>query len=300
MEIGIREYKNVADLKLETDKLYLIFGFGTGDTFNAMIHLCKAPPTVDYELIIKKPQLNLVIFLIKLFSRIPRVIHVIDHWNHDFSNVIKAAFPSVGFFRGFQGNLDMRGLVDVWHNPFNYNKIIPLSDIDIDAICAYFSSENPKETLPDNSVIFFPTAGENFKDYLPPWGALADELRAAGHENIFVNVSGVPNYGSENIPGVVPLSLSHEELIRSIYGKKGKVKLIGVRSGVLDILRFSKARALVLYQPVPSGIFETCRFGLLRHNLDIIEAICLNKSSAHQDDVLKFYIKHFTASPLEL
>jgi hypothetical protein len=145
----------------------------------------------------------------------------------------------------------------------------------------------------------FPTAGANFTDYVPPWEQLVKTLKEFGLEHVYVNQSGIADYGNEVISGAEPITLSHEELIRSVYNPIGRVNLVAVRSGVIDILRFSAARALVLYQPVPEGIFATCRFGLLKHNLDLIEAMCLNESKVHQDKLLEYYIQQFISSSLE-
>ena len=111
-------------------------------------------------------------------------------------------------------------------------------------------------------------------------------------------MSGIQEYGDETIEGATAIRLSHRELIRTIHGTPN-VKIIAVRSGVLDILRFSDARALVLYQPAPEGIFETCRFGLIPTNMDLIETICLNQSAEHQDLIIRYYVHNFLASPLK-
>ena len=299
MQIEIQTYSKPEELRLNSSALYLIFGYGTGDTFNAMIHLAKAAPLREYELIIKKPQLNLVLFLFGIYQRRPIRIHVVDHWKHDFSVFVAQSSPSLSFFRGLEPNLIKNGLVDVWLNPFNYNKVIPLTDQDVVAIQGYFGSQKPQKTLPNNSVILFPTAGANFTDYVPPWEQLVKTLKEFGLEHVYVNQSGIADYGNEVISGAEPISLSHEELIRSVYNPIGRVNLVAVRSGVIDILRFSASRALVLYQPVPEGIFTTCRFGLLKHNLDLIEAMCLNESKVHQDKLLEYYIQQFISSSPE-
>lgn len=299
MAIQIAQYEQPDQLILSANTLYLIFGYGTGDTFNAMVHLCKAPPVCEYELIIKRPQLNLVLFLLALYPRRPVRIHVVEYWKHDFSIQIAQRFPSIPFSRGVEPLLDRSGFVDFWQTPSLYNKIIPLNDGDVAAIHAYFAAQQPANPLPDNSVILFPTAGANFTDYIPPWADLVRTLKVHGLEHVYVNQSGVADYGDESIEGAEPLQLSHEELIRTVYRPQGRINLIAVRSGVLDILRFSAARALVLYQPVPDGIFKTCRFGLIKHNLDLIEAICLNDAKAHQDAILHYYIKQFMACSLD-
>jgi len=299
MTIAIHSYSSPDQMQLNPETLYLIFGFGTGDTFNAMIHLCKAAPLREYELIIKRPQLNLVLFLLGIYQRRPVRIHVVDHWKHDFSSKIAQSFPTLPFLRGMEANLLRTGLVDVWLNPFNYNKVIPLNDADVIAIQGYFGAQKPQQTLPHNSVLLFTTAGANFSDYVPPWEKLVQTLKDSGVQNVFVNQSGIADYGSEMIAGAEPIALSHEELIRTVYNPSGRVGLLAVRSGVIDILRFSAARALVLYQPIPEGIFTTCRFGLLKHNLDLIEVMCLNQSKEHQDQQLDYYLRQFMASPLE-
>lgn len=299
MKIEILQYDGPNELILSVDTLYLIFGFGTGDTFNAMIHLCKAPPGRDYDLIVKRPQLNLILFLLGLYQRRPVRIHVVEYWKHDFSLQIAQCFPTIPFARGLEPNTVRNGFVDIWLNPFNYNKVIPLSDVDITAIRGYFGAQTPEKKLPKNSVIFFPTAGANFTDYIPPWEQMVTTLKENGVEHVFVNQSGGNDYGSEVITGAEPIQLSHEELIRTVYSSSDRVNLIAVRSGAIDILRFSGARALVMYQPVPDGIFKTCRFGLLRHNLDLIETICLGESKMHQDQILNYYAKQFIASSVE-
>ncbi len=299
VQVQILFYDSPERLDLEPGALYLMFGFGTGDTFNAMIHLRKAPPLRDYELIIKRPQLNLVMFLLGLFERLPRRVHAVDYWQHDFSPQVAGRFPAFPYARGMEGHSAREGFIDVWLHPFNYDKLIPLEPADIDAMLGYFRQQPPARPLPQNSVVLFPTAGTNFSDYVPPWESLVASLRQKGFEHIYVNQSGVAEYGAEAIGGAEPLNLAHDELIRTFHAEGAKLRLIAVRSGVLDILRFCGQRALVLYQPVPRGIFETCRFGLLKHRFDLVEAICLNTSAPHQDQVLEYYLQHFIASPLE-
>ena len=299
MPIEILSTDSPDNLRINSDVLYLIFGFGTGDTFNAMIHLAKAPPVSEYELIIKKPQLNLVLFLLGIYQRRPVRINVVDHWKHNFSMLIAKNFPQIPFRRGMEPNLRCDGFVDVWLNPYNYNKVIPLTDHDVSAIQGYFGNQKPTQPIPNNSVILFPTAGANFSEYVPPWKEMVKALKECGVENVYVNQSGITDYGSESIEGAQPIMLSHEELIRSIYNPIGRIGLIAVRSGVLDILRFSGARALVLYQPKPEGIFTTCRFGLLKHNMDLMEAMCLNISIEHQNKLIDYYVRQFIACHLE-
>jgi hypothetical protein len=299
MQSEINLYNSPDELILQINMLYLIFGFGTGDAFNAIIHLQKSPPIRNYELIIKKPQVNLVQFLTGMFSRLPSKIHVVDYWKHDFSMQIKARFPTLPYVRGIEPNSIRIGFIDFWQHPFNYNKIIPLVDDDIMEIINYFQQKSPMHFLPNNSVVMFPTAGTNFSDYLIPWKNIVKTLREQGIQNIFVNQSGISEYGDEIIDGAEAINFSHDELIRLFYSKNLKIKIIAVRSGVLDILRFCEQRALVFYQPNPSGIFETCRFGLLRHNMDIIETICLNISTDHQDQIINYYVKNFICSSLE-
>jgi hypothetical protein len=108
----------------------------------------------------------------------------------------------------------------------------------------------------------------------------------------------VADYGSENIEGAEPLNLPHDELIRLFYADE-PIHVVAVRSGVLDILRFSAQKMLIFYQPALKGIFETCRFGLLKHNLDLIELICMNHLKEHQDAIIDFYLDAFVASPLD-
>ena len=294
----VHQYASLDQLVLNTGTLYLVFGFGTGDTFNAMVHLCKAPPQCDYELIIKRPQLNLVLFLLGLFDHVPRQVHAVDYWKHDFSAQLLTRFPTIPFVRGVEPHSTRSGFIDFWQNPGNYNKIIPLNDDDIARIAAYFRAVPPQRQLPEGSVVLFPTAGANFSDYVPAWASIVDTLKRRGLTNVYVNQSGVADYGDESIAGAEPISMPHDELIRSFHTGR-RLAIIAVRSGVLDILRFCGQRALVLYQPEPSGIFETCRFGLLRHNLDMIEAICLNVSTEHQHRVIEYYVENFIASPLE-
>lgn len=298
MSIAFHQHEHFESLTLDPDGLYLILGYGTGDTFNALIHLAKAPPLRPYELVIKAPQENLVRFLLGVFPMPPRAVHSIPYWKHDFSPLLAARFPSLPFLRGVEPNMQQGGLVDFWQHPFNYQKIIPLTGADIGVIRAYLRAVPPVNPLPEGAVILFTTAGANFTDYIPDWAGIVERLKARGVEHIYFNHSGVADYGNEIVPGGIPLHLKHDELIRSVYGGT-RLKLLSVRSGMIDILRFSRQRALVLYQPQPEGIFETCRFGLLKHNLDLLEVMCLNHSREQQDAQIHHYIDKFLTSPID-
>jgi len=294
---SVRNYRAPIELALNSQVLYLCFGYGTGDTFNAMIHLAKAAPMREYELIIKAPQLNLVLFLLGHFGRKPSVIHSVDYWKHDFAPQFMPSNPGIALTRGVEPNAVRSGVIDFWHNPFNYQKIIPLQDDDFRAWQAYFQSVPPKEELPDGAVVIFQTAGANFSQYIPDWARMVRTLKESGVEHVYVNQSGVSEYGDEGIDGATPLSLPHDELVRTFSGPR-RHSIVSVRSGVLDILRFCRQRALVLYQPQPSGIFETCRFGLLRHEFDLIETMCPNVSPEHQHQVIDLLLSGFIASQI--
>ena len=122
---------------------------------------------------------------------------------------------------------------------------------------------------------------------------MADILRERGFQHFFVNQSGFSHYSGEDIPDLTPFSPPHDEMLRMFYAPDAKVKIIAVRSGAVDLLRFTPHQALVLYQPEPKGIFETCRFGLLEHRFDCLEAICLKHTPDHQDEVLLYYMQRF-------
>lgn len=293
----VESHEGFESLALDVGHLYLILGYGTGDTFNALVHLAKAPPQVPYSLIIKKPQLDLVLFLLELFQARPTSLLSVDYWQHDFALQVSSRFPSLGIQRKFEPLMKDSGLVACWASPSQYNKILPHSEADIEAIRAYFAQIRPPTALPAGAVLLFPTAGTQFSEYRPNWGAMVSQLKQLGAENIFVNVSGIKEYGDEHIDGATPITLSHRELIGLAHNSLD-LKIIGVRSGVLDILRFCDARALILYQRVPEGIFETCRFGLIPNRMDIVEAICLHHSPEHQDYVISYYIQNFLASSL--
>jgi len=293
----IEHHQGLDKLVLEREFLHLVFGYGTGDTFNALVHLAKAPPSVPYNMIIKKPQLDLVLFLLGLFGQVPNRLIVVDYWKHDFALHLSQRFPDLGLQRKFEPHMRDAGLLACWATPSHYNKILPHTQEDVAVLRAYFSAESAANSLPEGSVVLFPTAGTQFSDYKPNCSGIVSQLRSLSLPNIFVNVSGIQEYGDETIEGATAIRLSHRELIRTIHGTPS-VKIIAVRSGVLDILRFSDARALVLYQPVPEGIFETCRFGLIPTNMDVIEAICLNQSVKHQNSIIEYFIRHFLASPL--
>lgn len=290
-------YRTPKELVLNPRSLYMCFGYGTGDTFNAMIHLAKATPLREYELIIKAPQLNLVLFLLGHFSQQPRVIHSVEYWKHDFAPQFMHVNPGIAFVRGVEPNAVRNGVIDFWHNPFNYQKIIPLEEDDFRSWQAYFRAVPPKVELPDGAVVIFQTAGANFNQYIPDWTRMVRTLKACGVEHVYVNQSGVSEYGDEGIVGATPLSLPHDELVRT-FSSARRHSIVSVRSGVLDILRFCRQRALVLYQPQPSGIFETCRFGLLRHEFDLIETMCPNVSAEHQHQVIDLYLSGFIASQI--
>ncbi|MEY3200947.1 MAG: hypothetical protein RIR70_497 [Pseudomonadota bacterium] len=300
LAVGVTQFVHYGafeELVLNTGGLYLMFGFGTGDTFNAMIHLRRAPPQGDYEFIIKAPQENLVRFLLGSFEHPPARVHVIPYWKHDFSQQIVMRFPSLPFARGVAAQAAGSGLIDFWQHPFNYQKLIPLEERDIASLTDYFRSQPPERILPAGSVVLFPTAGTNFSEYIPDWPHIAASLKARGFQ-VFANQSGVADYGSEHIEGAEPINLPHDELIRLFYAGQ-PIHVVAVRSGVLDILRFSAQKMLVFYQPALKGIFETCRFGLLKHNLDLIELICMNHLKQHQDAMIDFYIDHFIGSSLD-
>jgi hypothetical protein len=287
-----KDFEEFHEVTVNRDHLYLILGYGTGDTFNALIHLQKYPPSIPYSLIIKNPQKNLVRFILNIFAKKPLYVLSIKYWKHDFSVKIAQHFPTVTFARGFEVNSSRVGFIDLWLNPSNYQKIAPLNDQDIINIIEAFGKTKSNIKLAPNSTVLFITAGENFSQFVPNWRRIADVLTQCGLPDVYVNRSGVNEYGSEEIEGITPLDLNHSDLISLFYSQEN-INIVGVRSGVLDILRFSKQKALVLYQPKPSGIFETCRFGLLKNNLDLIEVICLPGEDKFQQSVIEYHLKSF-------
>jgi len=294
----VDHHADLDHLMLDRGLLHLIFGYGTGDTFNAMVHLAKAPPSVPYTMIIKKPQLDLVLYLLGLFRQPPRKLIVVDYWKHDFAMQLSIRFPTLGIQRKFEPNLSDSGLLACWATPSEYNKIIPHTEEDVSVLRAYFSSASSNISLQEGSVLLFPTAGTQFSEYRPDWVGIVRHLSDLGIKHIYSNVSGIREYGDESIEGTTPITLSHRNLIGAIHGTPN-IKIIAVRSGVLDILRFSDAKALVLYQPVPEGIFETCRFGLIPTKMDVVETICLNNSAEHQDLIIRYYVQNFLCSKLK-
>jgi hypothetical protein len=297
MKQRLTYYNSIEELNIPKGKCVLIFGYGTGDTFNALLHLSRSPPLCSYEIVIKSPQKNLVLFMLDLFSRQPEAIHVVDYWKHDFSQIIGRLHESHSKARGIAPSLRQPDIIDCWVSPSFYQKIIPIEDGYINQLISAFKSKPPKTVIPDGSVMLFTTAGTNFSEYSVPWQSIVTTLKDRGLNNIYANISGNSNYGEEHVAGTTSLHIEHDELIRAVYQTKD-LRIIGIRSGVLDILRFASAKALVLYQRNPAGIFKTCRFGLLRHNFDLIELICLDRSVEHQDLQLKYYASEFIGATI--
>jgi hypothetical protein len=289
------EFSDFGNVVLTHPHTNIVLGYGTGDTFNALIHLQKYPPRSEYSLIVKAPQSDLVQFMLRLFERPPVSIICIPYWKHDFSVKLATHFPSIPFARGFEPHSTWQGLIDLWQNPFNYQRLAPLGALDLDRIRHLFSNSSLSNFLEPHSTVFFTTAGANFSQYIPDWKRFSEFLKSVGAPNVYANRSGVKDYGEEVIEGVPTLDLKHSELIQLFYSQ-ANINIVGVRSGVLDILRFSRQKALVLYQPVPAGIFETCRFGLIDNDFDLVETICLPNNHEFQHSVVEYYLKHFIAS----
>jgi hypothetical protein len=281
----------------------IMFAFSTGDTFNGLLQLAKAPPQIEYHLIVKKPQLELLQALLNLLPAKPTVVHVFDHFDNHFTKLIRDANPHLttrGY--GYFPAIREPGLYNWGHAAFEDRRVNKLGAADIAQIRAHFVSLPKTKEIPDGTVVLFPNMGAGRLEDDFPWGDLARHIMRGGRHNVVCNVSGKAEYANETIPGVEPLQLSQLDLLANFYQKGERLRFVAARSGVVDLIRLSASRGIVLYPDKPIwrqySYFDTYRIGQMFHNLDLAEVPLLASMRGNWLDLVSYYCDNFLCSSI--
>lgn len=250
-------------IKQRLDVLYLTLNASLGDTFNALLHLSTNPPKVPYTLICKRDHVSLVSLMLSLFPMPPREIIIVPTQDGSFPLKTAQANTSIQLRRGFQGGIDSPGHIILWTHPNAYQRISPLSPHHIEAWRRLAMRHQNTDDLPRNAVIFFARRGIGPR-VPPPFKALSGFLRSKGFQSQFSNVSQVAHYGEELIDSTVPLHLSIDSLVSLIYSRSD-LTLIGLRSGIFDIVRFSQCKSVLFYDTETEELWLSMRMIHLPH-----------------------------------
>lgn len=230
--------------QIRSDIPVFVLGAGTGDTFNALIHSEKTLRNMRYGLIVRKTHYDLVETILNNFLSKPEIIYVCD------DEVILnkwATSGGVGVYRGPVPKYINPGLYILWADPSDWDYCNSLTVEDQIRWQTYFSSIKTSIDLPSMAFIFF-TSAVTHQGTSIDFKFFANHLLSLGvsRDLIFINSAANSHlYGDEEIHGFKTLLLSHKDIIGNVYRLAGRVMLIGVRSGMFDIMRFSESFAYV-------------------------------------------------------
>ncbi len=281
----------------------VMFAFSTGDTFNGLLQLAKRPPQIEYHVIIKKPQLELLQALLGLLPVRPTTVHVFDHFDNHFTKLFRDAnlhLLTRGY--GYFPSITEPGLYNWGHAAFEDRRVNKLGVADIPLIKAHMASLPKSKEIPDDTVVLFPNMGLGRLQDDFPWGELAQRITRGGRYKVVCNVSGKPEYVNETIPGVESLQLSQLDLMANFYHKGDRLRFIAARSGVVDLIRLSGSRGVVQYPDKvvwrKHSYLDTYRIGQMFHNLDLCEVPLLESMRDNWLDLVSYYCDNFLCSTI--
>lgn len=297
--MNITHINIVNEINIEKNVLYVAFCYGTGDTFTALFHLKNSDINVNYKIICKHAHLDIVRLMVGLLKSPPIEIIDVSHFYYDIDYLLISKFRNITrIIKGIDKELLEEGLLICWHDPINYMKYVPVGLEDTEELREHFlnfETHEPAVNVPENSVLLFQKQSYTSNIY-PKLGKIIPVLRELGYNDIFYNSSGIPHYGDEAVSHALPLSTSIMQLVHLCYSLNTKITLLGLRSGIFDLLRFSRQRAFILYDTDPSWLFDKFRLGVLQHNLDLYEYIYAREAIDY--DNIRLCLRKFMAMDL--
>lgn len=276
----ILRYISPSAIKFESKKLYLILNASLGDTFNALLYLCSAPPKAPYELILKKDHLNAASLLLARYERKPEVVNILETQDGNFPLFIMQVNSEFKLQRGFIPHPNLTGPLILWCMPDEYHQRIPLSEHDLNEWRLHFSRLTPPLDIRNNSIIFFRSRGLN-PEYFPDFEKLAAQIKTSVNASLYANVSNIHHYGPESIPGVESVSPTVDQLIALAYSDEMVVSFVGLKSGMFDIMRFSK-QALVPFYDDHQLLWDRMRLVSMQNSAPHLELRYQRETSEQQ------------------
>lgn len=275
-------------LKQIKEKAY-IFGFGTGDTFNALLSLASTNLS-NYSFIVKRTHLSLVQFMVNTLNIPVYATYSIDYHKHDLVEQISSLTSERVSPLSEMNLVHASRFINAWAPLAQYSELFPATRYIETQFIKSVSRLVPQQTLPAKSAILFTSAGSAL-DFNVPWDKIIRILRDRDYK-VFVNISGKDFYNDRTLNGCIPLSANHSELMHIFY-KSNNLCLVGVRSGIFDLARLSNVRAFIIYHPTPDGVFRNCRLGKTSSIFDFLELPLLDRPSGDQDDLLSWSLRDF-------
>jgi hypothetical protein len=265
-------HMKIADIKISPDRLYVCAtgSNAAGDMITGFYCMQKYPPTVRWDLIVSSYKLSIATLMLSRFPRKPEYIYVCeDSWaNYEISR-------NNGYLNGFQGvqpHMNGTGLLNLILNPAIPPKGFEMDEKDAEFWGNYFRSLDSgvdSMDIPKKIALFFPRA-RSYKISNPlNFEVIVNPLFKLGCQEIYTNVH---QKNDEVVPGTKPLSLRFDQLLEMIYNSDREVFLVGVLTGVFEILKFSKQKAVILRDTTqPGEAFAQNRISNLFNNLDLLE-----------------------------
>ena len=262
----------IGDIKISPDRLYVCAtgANAAGDMITGFYCMQKYPPKVRWDLIVSSYKLSIATLMLSRFPRKPEYIYVCeDSWaNYEISR-------NNGYINGFQGvqpHMNGTGLLNLILNPAMPPKGFEMDVSDAECWSNYFRSLDSgveSMNIPKKIALFFPRA-RSYKITNPlNFEVIVNPLFKLGCQEIYTNVH--LQY-DEVVPGTKPLSLRFDQLLEMIYNPDRQVFLVGVLTGVFEILKFSNQKAVILRDITqPGEAFAQNRISNLFNTLKLLE-----------------------------
>lgn len=285
-----------SDLEPRLRHPVLVLGYGTGDTFNSLLHLRFYPPSSSYELIVKKDQAALVTSLTKWFEAPPDRIWVLDHWGHDFSERVFVSLGQSVMTRGVVRDFTA-GLLAYWASPSQYQVILPLNAAQFSIWERNLADAPVSISPPEGSTILFTSTSGGISNFHLDWNQVCASLIKRSGRPVFANVSPQGQYKDLVPKGSTPISPSQLELVTLLINRPD-LSFVALRSGVVDLLRLGRNKGLVIYSELVKDLFTTCRMSALHHNLDLHELVIRSGGEDWEFRSLEYVLENFLLSPV--
>jgi hypothetical protein len=267
---------------------------GSGDTFNALVHSEKILRNVEFDLVVRDDHLNLVDTLVGNFQTKPRMVYAVPQSLH--ANVQAALYNQAPkWYRGPIIRRDPSGSRHLWADPGDWDCCNPISTVEIDSWVEYFKSIAPDKKLSPSSIIFFPEAISHPKKTFNVH-AFAEFVFSTGvpPDRVFVNAYQLLDVSKYVDIGLTPLDIGHRDLLANIYTLGSRVLLIGTRSGVFDLARYSDAYAYIGMDLNWAKEVPSWRVMRLKHRLHLQEELL------HSDENESTQLEKFSSFLSEL
>ena len=262
----------IDDIKILPDRLYVCAtgANAAGDMITGFYCMQKYPPKVRWDLIVSNYKLSIATLMLSKFSRKPEYIYVCeDRWaNYEISR-------NNNYLPGFQGVLPYMngtGLLNLILNPAQPPLGFEMNAADGEFWSSYFRSLDSGVELmdiPNKIVLLFPRARSYSIANPLNFDEIIDPLLKLGCQEIYTNVHLNTD---EVVPGTKPLALRFDQLLELIYSPDREVFLVGVLTGIFEILKFSEQKAVILRDlGQPGNAFSQNRISNMFNNLKLLE-----------------------------